>query len=409
MLGRILTVVFLIFWCAHAEAGEYARSLAELEVLKKDIQNLQQEVNAARKKEDAVTKDLDRVEQELASLNAEIRSQVLSRNSLHEEISLLSRKAEKLDSQRADAILHLGKLMRSIYILGEQSGLRMLVSQQDPHVAARRLTMFKYVTVAKNKQLRELIDLSIQIDENRASYDVKRQDLDKLIGNLERNKESTKISEKERIAQLKKVRRALAADGSQLDLYKKREQTLERLLMKLKRAPNKKAEISAIETPGAKNAELSESGEVAKPEAKLEIEKVQSLLAGFGNNRGTLPLPLEADIEAKFGQKKQESGLRWEGVLFSSSGGQSVRAIYPGQVVFSDWFRGYGQLMVLDHGDGYMSLYGHNQALQVGMGDIVQADQVIALASESGQTLSPGLYFEIRHNGNPDDPLKWCR
>jgi septal ring factor EnvC (AmiA/AmiB activator) len=409
MLGKVLTVASLVFWCAHAGAGEYARSLAELEVLKSDIRNLQQEVNATRKKEDAVTRDLDRVEQALASLNAEIRSQVLARNTLNEEISLLNEKAEKLDSQRADAILHLGKLMRSIYILGEQSGLRMLVSQQDPHVAARRLTMFKYVTVAKNNQLRELIDLHSLIDENRASFDVKTQNLDKLIGNLARNKESLKVSEKERIEQLKKVRRALAADRSQIELYKQREQTLERLLTKLKRAPDKKIEKSAIVTKNANNSELSEPGKAAKPEAKLEIEKEQSLLAGFGNNRGTLSLPLKADIEAKFGQKKQESGLRWEGVLFNSSGGQSVRAIYPGQVVFSDWFRGYGQLMVLDHGDGYMSLYGHNQDLQVGIGDIVQANQVIALAGESGQTLSPGLYFEIRHNGNPDDPLKWCR
>ena len=402
-------VVFLIFCCVNAQAGEYARSLAELEVLKKDLQVLQQEVNSARKQEDLVTQDLDKVEQKLAALNSEIRSQTLARNTLENEISSLAAEAEQLDDQRADAILHLGKLMRSIYILGEQSGLRMLVSQQDPHVAARRLTMFRYVTVAKNRQLQELIELYNQINENRARYDVKKQDLDAVIGNLERNQITLRSYEEEKTAQLTKVRRALADDRSKIKLYKQREQALERLLKKLTRSSENNNEKSLVKTTDSKITGLSESAEVPGPGEKRKIEKETPLLEGFENNRGNLPLPLKAEIQAKFGQKKQESGLRWEGILFESSGGQSVHAIYPGQVVFSDWFRGYGQLMVLDHGDGYMSLYGHNQALQVGIGDIVQARQVIALASESGQNPTPGLYFEIRHNGNPDDPLKWCR
>ena len=119
--------------------------------------------------------------------------------------------------------------------------------------------------------------------------------------------------------------------------------------------------------------------------------------------------PVDAGIKTRFGDKKPESGLGWEGVLFDSQDSQPVRSIYAGQVVFSDWFRGYGQLMVLDHGDGFMSLYGYNKSLQVFVGDSVEPGQVIALTNRASASPEPGLYFEIRHNGVPDDPLLWVR
>ena len=95
--------------------------------------------------------------------------------------------------------------------------------------------------------------------------------------------------------------------------------------------------------------------------------------------------------------------------MFGVQDGQNVKAIHSGQVVFSDWLRGYGQLIVLDHGEGYMSLYGHNRLFEVELGDLVDSGQVIALAGSSGGLENPALYFEIRENGAPVDPLKWCK
>lgn len=410
MLLRLLLFVVSLSLSLHdASAGEYARSVAELEVLKREIADLKKEMLAKQEKQKSVTADLDRTEQALVDLNSQIRSQISSRDELSRSIAFLEEQSAKLESDRVHAVSHLGQLLQSAYILGKQSGLRMLISQQDPHTAARRLTMFKYVTEAKNRQIHEVIDLHIRTNENRKNKEVKRMALEEAITGLEQNQSKLKDYERDRAEQLVKVQQALAADRSKIDTYKQREQALKRLLNKIVRpAPRKTAKVTVSESSenGLRSQRTSES---TSARAKLKSSENGPLLAGFSNNRGNLPRPLEAGIQARFGQKKQESGLRWEGVLFDSRKGQSVKAIYPGQVVFSDWFRGYGQLMVLDHGDGYMSLYGHNQALEVEIGDIVQADQVIALASESGQNPSPGLYFEIRHNGNPDDPLKWCR
>ena len=410
MLLRVIIFALSFSVSTHSAAtGEYARSAAELEVLKQEIEDLKQEMIAKQKKEDTVTADLDRVEQELVDLNSQIRSQISSREDLSKRIASLDKQAEKLKIEKVRAVSELGQLIQSVYILGKQSGLRMLISQRDPHMAARRLTMFKYVTEAKNQRIQEVIELHAKTRENQKNQNTKKRELEETIAALEQNYAKLESYETERAKQLVKVQQALAVDQSKIETYTKREQALKRLLKKIVRAVPRKTTKTAV-SMGNENTSRSQKTSALEPAGdKRKSKEISPLLSGFSHNRGNLRLPLEAGIQARFGQKKQESGLSWEGVLFNSRKGQSVKAIYPGQVVFSDWFRGYGQLMVLDHGDGYMSLYGHNQALEVEIGDIVQANQVIALASESGQNPSPGLYFEIRHNGNPDDPLKWCR
>ena len=409
LLRAFIIVLSFSLSLIDASADEYARSVAELDVLKREIADLKQEMLVKQEKEDTVTADLDRVEQALVDLNSQIRSQVSSRDELSASIASLEEQSVKLQSERVRAVSQLGRLLQSVYILGKQSGLRMLISQQDPHTAARRLTMYKYVTEAKNRQIHEVIDLHLRTDQNRKNQEIKKRELEETITALGQNKTKLKEYESERAKQLAKVQQALAADQSKIESYKHRERALKRLLKKIVRPAPRKTARTAVSKTSENGLRSQGTSESTSAGAAQKTRKNAPLLAGFSNNRGNLPLPVEAGIQARFGQKKQESGLRWDGILFDSQKGQSVKAIYPGQVVFSDWFRGYGQLMVLDHGDGYMSLYGHNQALEVEMGDIVQADQVIALASESGEDPSPGLYFEIRHNGNPDDPLKWCR
>ncbi|MGI9319749.1 MAG: murein hydrolase activator EnvC family protein, partial [bacterium] len=214
-----ITICMLLSVSNPALASEYARSLAELETLKEGIQSLQQEVNSARGEEDAVTADLDRTEQELARLNAEIRTQSVARAELDEEISSLKEQASTLEVERANAISHLGKLMRSMYILGKQSGIRMMVNQQDPHAAARRLTMFRYVTAAKNQQIEDVASLYEQIKKNHETTDERIQALETTIAKRERNQQKSKSYEQQRAEHLKKIRRTLEAGESKIVVY----------------------------------------------------------------------------------------------------------------------------------------------------------------------------------------------
>ncbi len=130
----------------------------------------------------------------------------------------------------------------------------------------------------------------------------------------------------------------------------------------------------------------------------------------FGSARGKLPWPVNGRVVARFGsQRGDDPRAKWDGVLISASAGSTVRAVHGGRVVFADWLRGAGLLVILDHGGGYLSLYGHNQSLLKDAGDTVKAGDPIATVGTSGGQSSPAVYFAIRHQGRPADPTTWCR
>ena len=130
--------------------------------------------------------------------------------------------------------------------------------------------------------------------------------------------------------------------------------------------------------------------------------------AAFASRAGQLPWPIQGRFVASFGSSRNQGDLKWNGVLISSQYGDPVRAVSHGRVVFSDWLQGFGFITILDHGNGYMTLYGHNESLFKQAGDWVAAGEVIATVGDSGGHSRPALYFEVRERGKPVDPRKWC-
>lgn len=447
MLGR-LALVASIAGVLPGFASELTRSAAELEQLNQRIEKLNAKLASERKEEKTLTAALDEIDARLAELSRSITHHRATRDRLQITLSGLERDQTRLGLAQRDASARLGHLLRSGYMLGKQSGLRMLVNQEDPHSAARRMAMFRYVIEARNSQLAEIAALADEIGRNRKQADASNLELEQTLANLSRDEEMIAADRKARQQQVAILKKALKKGESQLDIYRERQDGLERLLVELRKRPKpvtekpkarrkvvagqlKPAPVSPnariissqqVDTGVAKTPERSAGGVAAPQKQSAEepggpqqsaptpaLDHNVQVLAGFANNRGKLTGPLKARIEARFGDKRPDGGLSWQGVLFGASDGQPVRAVYPGQVVFSDWFRGYGQLMVVDHGDGYMSLYGHNQALDAKVGESVKAGEVVARANDASEVPVPGLYFEIRHNGAPDDPLQWIR
>jgi len=149
--------------------------------------------------------------------------------------------------------------------------------------------------------------------------------------------------------------------------------------------------------------------------AKLVYEVVENLpptrpaTAPFGVLKGTLAWPTAGRIAKPPGSAMREGGAKWSGVIIESEPGSEVVAVADGQVAFADWFRNLGLLVIIDHGDGYMSLYGHNQKLHKESGELVSAGEIVATVGDTGGRSSTGLYFEIRQNGLPQDPRRWCK
>ncbi|MBC7781683.1 MAG: peptidoglycan DD-metalloendopeptidase family protein, partial [Proteobacteria bacterium] len=128
----------------------------------------------------------------------------------------------------------------------------------------------------------------------------------------------------------------------------------------------------------------------------------------FASMKGRLALPVAGQIANRFGQARADGGLEWRGITILARSGQEVRAVAPGRVVFADWLRGFGNLLIVDHGDGYMSLYGSNEALLRRVGDGVRSGDPVATVGATGGSAQSGLYFELRHQGRPFDPLGWA-
>ena len=143
--------------------------------------------------------------------------------------------------------------------------------------------------------------------------------------------------------------------------------------------------------------------------AYAELPLPSDVKGAFGTLKGKLALPAKGRLAARFGEPKSVGNLKWRGVLVDAADGSAVRAVARGRVAYADWLRGFGLLLILEHGDGYMTLYGHNQSLQKQAGEWLEAGEVIARVGNTGDAPQAGLYFEVRQNGEPRDPLLWCR
>jgi septal ring factor EnvC (AmiA/AmiB activator) len=143
--------------------------------------------------------------------------------------------------------------------------------------------------------------------------------------------------------------------------------------------------------------------------AYAEIPLPSHVKGAFGTLKGKLALPAKGKLTARYGDPKPIGNLKWRGVFLAAEDAAAVRAVARGRVAYADWLRGFGLLLILEHGDGYMTLYGHNQSLSKQAGEWVEAGETIARVGNTGDAPQSGLYFEIRHNGEPRDPLLWCR
>ena len=144
-------------------------------------------------------------------------------------------------------------------------------------------------------------------------------------------------------------------------------------------------------------------------ERNERVPEPQTLASAFSALRGQLALPVRGELSGRFGSPRSDGGLTWKGLFLAAKGGESVRAVAAGRVVYADWLRGFGNLLIVDHGENYMSLYGYNETLLKRVGDEVSGGDPVATVGNSGGGTESGLYFELRHQGKPFDPMTWIK
>ncbi len=378
--GLGLVSVFLISQFLYAE--DLIEKSAQLDSVRGKIEDVKTSMEKARLETRILQAELKKNETSAGNIALNIREiekQLRQRNTRLGELKGKKSSREKVLTEQKSA---LAQQIRSAYMVGKNDYLKLLLNQEDPARVGRVLAYYDYHNQTRARQIHSVnteIEALTQLEnninrENDALLKLKQTQLTK-------NKEIEK-SRNERNVILSTLLSQLVKQGLELQTLQQQEQETNSLLEKL------------IEKQAREN-----QGSVA----------VFEDIPPFNSLKGKLDWPVKGKLVTRFGSYKRGEKLKWHGVIIDAKIGVEVQAVSGGQVVFSDWFRNLGLLIIIDHGDSYMSLYGYNQSLLKNTGDWVLPGEVIALAGDSGGQLRSGVYFEIRNNGSPVNPAKWCR
>jgi murein hydrolase activator len=349
----------------------------QLEQLRNRMEGIQTELSGKQERRRSVQHDLMAVEKDIGKQSQELKK--LER--MLEEQRQRIRVAKMQQGLNKNALIFQRKLMekqiRSAYAIGGQDRLKLLLNQQDPALAGRLMIYHDYFNRSRVKQLDLIQNTLKKLQQAETEMIAEERKMHALQSRKQQEKSRLEKSRNARKRLIAELNRDITTDTDQLRELKRDEKRLQNLLTKI--------------------------------EKKVSVEsKFQPSDAPFAKQKGKLNWPAKGRFAARFGAEKR-GGLKWDGVLINAPEGIDVKAVYTGKVVFADWLRGFGLLLILDHGDGYMTLYGHNQSLTKQPGDLVRANEVIAVLGDSGGLTKPGVYFAMRHNGQPINPSTWFK
>ncbi|WP_349618102.1 murein hydrolase activator EnvC family protein [Azotobacter salinestris] len=419
-MHRILTVLILALAFGPAFADERSETLEQLERARQDIAELKKLQEQLNQERSGVQKELGKTEREMGDLEKQVRELQKELDGREQEIRRLDQKKQTLQKARDEQQRLIAAQIRAAYQSGRQEHLRLLLNQQQPELLSRTLTYYGYLDQARREQLEALDATLRQLAEIEQDLATRQARLGERKGELEQRRERLAALRQERQQVLTRLNREYASGAQKLKAREEEQAELGQVLQRIEEALARQAREAEEARQRAlaerrRQQELEEQRRHAGATASAsEAPYLSSQGAApdgpFARARGSLPWPVDGRLLAPYGSPRGEDDrTRWDGVLIGASAGSPVRAIHAGRVVFADWLRGSGLLVILDHGNGYLSLYGHNESLLKGAGDMVRAGEPIATVGTSGGQDMPALYFAIRQQGRPSDPALWCR
>lgn len=391
-----------------------AQPSADLQELRGQIQNVQKQLAAAESDRDNVSDTLKQSEQAISDANRTLESLLTKQRELSRSSQDLAKSIATKQREVSLRQAQVARLFRQRYQAGTPPAWQLWMNAENPNELARSKRYTEYWAQSQQKTLAQL----------KAST----EDLNRLLGNA-RNQEQqlTQVAEEQKQQQriligekktreqaLRQLSKQISDQKQQLSKLQRDEKRLTDLMARLAELAKTRAEQKAkrdLLASRQKTTPVKPNGKnTNNRQPSITVEKAPltpSNGVGFAALKGRLHLPVNGEVSNRYGQNRPEGGS-WKGVFIRSNPGKVVTTIAAGEVVFADWLRGFGNLIIIDHGGGYMSLYGYNETLLKQIGDTVNAGDRIAVTGASGGQNEPGLYFEIRFQGRPVDPLSWA-
>ncbi len=378
----------LLCLCLQASISSAATSRQDqLEQLRKRISSLQQELEKTNESKSEVVDSLRDSERAISNSKRKLVELAQQQRGAQRTLGQLRLQARQLEAAIQGQQARLGKLLYQQYTGGSQEYLKVILDGRDPNQTARDIQYYEYIARSRAAWLKSLRTDLTQLKE--VTTQTRQKSVE--IGDLQT----------EQAAQ----RRGLEQDKQA------HQQVLHKISMQLKQ---QRREINRLQRDENRLAQLVEklSRMLAQPKSKNQFRNDNLPDASFNGSpfsalKGKLRLPVKGVVSNRFGSRRPDSTVLWKGLFMRASADQPVKSVAAGRVVFADWLRGFGNLLIIDHGKGYMSLYGNNETLYKQVGDEVQGGDTIAAVGNSGGNEDSGLYFELRHEGKPLDPMQW--
>ena len=373
----LLAVLPLLACIGLAQQDEEAEARDKLARLQRDIRNLSEDLKADLATRSTLRDALRQSEEAIGRIRREI-------GETRARLDMGAQQLSRLRSQRQELLVARGRQEESInrelqtaYQIGKQAQLRILLNQEDPARLARAMAYYDYFYQARQAEIRDYLQIIERIDTITPEIVEVQEELAANRSTLADQEAELLASQRRREIDLDKLNAGIKDKDRRLQKMGRDREELERLLEVIEQA------VAELEVP----------------------EDYQA----FVSLKGTMPWPVEGRPSNRFGTRRGQGSLRWQGLVIPGAEGEAVNAIHHGRVVFADWFRGSGLLLIVDHGDGYMSLYAHNESLLRDVGEWVSAGSAIATVGNSGGLADSALYFEIRENGKPVNPSSWLK
>lgn len=414
---RILLALALSFLLGSAMADERADTRKQIEAARKDVGELQRLLKQIEQEKSAVQKQLQTTESEMGQLEKQVDSLQQEIDRSESELERLNDEKTTLEGARLEQQRLIGIQARAAYQSGRQEYLKLLLNQQNPEKFSRTLTYYDYLSKARFEQVETFNETLSQLANVEAGIQTQQAELAEQQDGLQERRAQLAEVRKERQLALAKLDKDLSSRDQKLKARKQEQAQLERVLKTIEETLARQAREAEQERQRAlalareEQARQQQAGRAPSAPSGPTVSSAGGNFGGpFANAKGKLPWPVDGQLVARYGTPRGgDARTKWDGVLIGADVGTQVRAVHGGRVVFADWLRGAGLLVILDHGNGYLSLYGHNQSLLRDAGDIVKAGDPIATVGTSGGQESAALYFAIRQQGRPSDPAQWCR
>ncbi|MDR3054331.1 MAG: peptidoglycan DD-metalloendopeptidase family protein [Zoogloeaceae bacterium] len=417
---RLFAFLLLLLWSACAlsqSTGEIASRKEDLKELRGRIEALKKELSASEESRVDAADQLKQVEEQISEGERQLRALQQEHSRLQDTLQNLARASQELEVTQSQQQKQLEKLLYRQYLQASPDALQLALSGSDPNQLARDLYYLLTIARARAELLADMRTTLVRQKKLTADAKVKEAELAEVRAQQEAEHDKLLEQKRERQKIVNQIAGKIKTQKQEIGNLQKNEKNLSKLIDRLTRVlaeqERRRAEQARKAEEARKKAEAEAKKNAQKNASKptatgtIENRAVPNATSGnFARLKGRLRLPVRGQVTGRFGAAR-EGGGAWKGLFIRAPQGSEVKAIAKGQVVYAEWMRGFGNLLIIDHGAGYLTVYGNSDALYKQVGDSVEGGETVSIAGNSGGNADSGLYFELRHQGQALDPMKW--